>query len=157
MIRISTPNKVISRVCYDAIPYALCYEVHIPCRVRSDCEFNEDSKPCNILVKVQLRVPQIQKGSIHSALVSFGEFWSGKPRSGILRYQTRNFQKFSSDDSNESLQSSSPSLTGFNIQASLKKNVTSEVGKAPSENRPGPAPPPPPPPPPHDVKWRIYL
>ena len=89
MIRISTPNKVISRVCYDEIPmrYTQCYEVHIPCRVRSDCEFNEDAKPCNILVKVQLRVPQIQKGSIHSALVSFGEFLSGKLRSGILRYQ----------------------------------------------------------------------
>ena len=82
MIRISTPNKVISRVCYDAIPmrYTQCYEVHIPCRVRSGCEFNEDAKPCNILVNVQLRVPQIQKGSIHSALVSFAEFWSGNGR-----------------------------------------------------------------------------
>ena len=86
MIRISTPNKVISRVCYDAIPmrYTQCYEVHTPCRVRSDCE---DAKPCNILVKVQLGVPPIRKGSIYSALVSFGEFWSGKLRSGILRYQ----------------------------------------------------------------------
>ena len=89
MIRISTPNKVTSRVCYDAIPmrYTQCYEVHIPCRGRSDCEFNEDAKPCNILVKVQLRVPQIKKGSMNSALVSFDEFWSGKLRSGILRYQ----------------------------------------------------------------------
>ena len=31
--------------------------------------------------------------------------------------KTRNFQKFSSGDGNESLQSPSPSLAGFNIQA----------------------------------------
>ena len=49
-----------------------------------------------------------------------------------------NFQKFLSDDGNESLLSSSPSLTGINIQASVMKIV--KVGKAPNENRPGSAP-----------------
>ena len=44
---------------------------------------------------------------------------------------TRNFQKFLSGDGNESLQSSSPSLTGFNIQASMMKNLTSESRESP--------------------------
>ena len=44
----------------------------------------------------------------------------------FLNRLTRNLQKFSSDDGNESLQSPSPSLTGFNIQASVMKIVTSE-------------------------------
>ena len=43
-----------------------------------------------------------------------------------------------SDDGNESLLSSSPSLTGINIQASVMKIV--KVGKTPNENRPGHAP-----------------
>ena len=50
---------------------------------------------------------------------------------------TRNFQKFSSDDSNESLQSSSPSLTGFNIQASVTTIVTSESWESPYSNETG--------------------
>ena len=45
--------------------------------------------------------------------------------------KTRNFQKFSRDDGNESLQSSSPSLTGFNIQASVTNIVTSESRESP--------------------------
>ena len=45
--------------------------------------------------------------------------------------RARNFQKFSSDDCNESLQSSPPSLTGFNIQASVTKIVTSESRESP--------------------------
>ena len=45
--------------------------------------------------------------------------------------QTRNFQKFASDDGNESLQSPSPPLTGFNMQASVTKIVTSESRESP--------------------------
>ena len=45
--------------------------------------------------------------------------------------ETRNFQKFSSDDGSESLQSSSPSLTGFNIQASVTKIVISGSRESP--------------------------
>ena len=45
--------------------------------------------------------------------------------------KTRNFQKFSRDDGNESLQSSSPSRTGFNIQASVTNIVTSESRESP--------------------------
>ena len=47
------------------------------------------------------------------------------------RRLTRNFQKFSSDDGNESLQSLSPSLTGFNIQSSLTNIVTPESRESP--------------------------
>ena len=47
------------------------------------------------------------------------------------RRLTRNFQKISSDDGNESLQSSSPSLTGCNIHASVTKIVTSERRESP--------------------------
>ena len=54
--------------------------------------------------------------------------------------ETRNFQKFSSDDGKKSLQSSSPSLAGFNIQASVTKIVTSERRESPNENRPRPGP-----------------
>ena len=43
----------------------------------------------------------------------------------------RNFQKFLSDDGNESLQSFSPSLTGFNIQGSVTNIVTSESRESP--------------------------
>ena len=43
----------------------------------------------------------------------------------------RNFQKFLSDDGNESLQSSSPSLTGFNFQASVTQIVTLEKRESP--------------------------
>ena len=39
--------------------------------------------------------------------------------------ETRNFQTFASYEGNESLQSSSPCLTGFNIQASVANIVTS--------------------------------
>ena len=47
--------------------------------------------------------------------------------------KTRNFQTFSSDDGNKSLQSFPPSLTstGFNIQASVTKIVTSESRESP--------------------------
>ena len=45
--------------------------------------------------------------------------------------KTRNVQKFSSGDGNKSLQSFSPSLTGFNIQASVMKIVTSESRESP--------------------------
>ena len=59
-----------------------------------------------------------------------------------------NFQKFSSDDGNESLQSSSPSLTGFNIQASVANIVTSESRESPPiKTGRGLSP--------HDVMWRI--
>ena len=55
--------------------------------------------------------------------------------------RTRNFQKFSSGDGNESLQPFSPSLTGFDIPASVAENVTSEsIVKTPNENRPGHVP-----------------
>ena len=54
------------------------------------------------------------------------------------RKLNRNFQKFSSGNGNKSLQSSSLSLTGFNIQAFVTKNVTSESWEAPHEHRPRP-------------------
>ena len=40
-------------------------------------------------------------------------------------------KKFSSDDGNESLQSFPPSLTGFNIQASVTEIATSESRESP--------------------------
>ena len=49
----------------------------------------------------------------------------------LKTFETKNFQKFSSDDGNESLQSSPPSLTGFNIQASVTKIVTSDSWESP--------------------------
>ena len=48
-----------------------------------------------------------------------------------ISIKTRNFKKFLSDDGNESVQSSSPSLTRFNIQASVTKIVTSESRESP--------------------------
>ena len=47
------------------------------------------------------------------------------------KQKTRDFQKFSSGDGNESLQSPSPSVTGFNMQASVTKIVTSERRESP--------------------------
>ena len=41
------------------------------------------------------------------------------------------FKNFQATTCNESLQSPSPSLTGFNIQASVMKIVTSERGESP--------------------------
>ena len=64
--------------------------------------------------------------------------WMFQQLTDKTKKKTTNFQKFLSDDSNESLLSSSPSLTGINIQASVMKIV--KVRKAPNENRPGPAP-----------------
>ena len=51
--------------------------------------------------------------------------------------KTGNCQKFSSDDGNELLQSSSLSLTGFNIQASMTKIVTLESRESPQWKQAG--------------------